>query len=329
MEKYEILEGIKSLVKDGVLTKKELMDTYSQAAEDKTSSLANSQSRLSAILYFVGGIIVFLGITILVGQNWTYLNNTTKIVVTLGSAIAAYIMGLLFSRYQSLNVVSQAFYFISGLIAPLGITIAFDIAGLGVHKLIIQSFMASIVFAVFITSYLLFRKEVFLIFSIIFGSWLYFAFTGHLIELSSTVHQWRTPVYQVLFANVSYLILGYYYSKEEKATLITLSHWLYGVGIFGFLTAAIILGGWKPEQSVFWELSYPLWIFATLFLSTLLKRKTLLLAGVLYLIGYIFKITSEYFAQDLGWPVSLVLVGLAIIGISYLALYLNRKYISK
>src|SRR5690242_15330401 len=123
MEKNDILEGVRSLVTGGVLTKKELMDVYTQAVQDKTDTLSNPQSRLSAILYFVGGIIVFLGITILVGQNWSYFNNTSKILVTLGSAIAVYIMGLLFSRYQNLDVISQAFYFISGLIAPLGITI--------------------------------------------------------------------------------------------------------------------------------------------------------------------------------------------------------------
>ena len=38
------------------------------------------------------------------------------------------------------------------------------------------------------------------------------------------------------------------------------------------------------------------------------------------------KITFEYFTEGLGWPLSLVLVGFALMGIGYMAFYLNKKY---
>jgi hypothetical protein len=45
------------------------------------------------------------------------------------------------------------------------------------------------------------------------------------------------------------------------------------------------------------------------------------------LIFYILKLTGEYFTSGLGWPLSLVLAGLAIIGIGYYAVKLNKKYL--
>jgi uncharacterized integral membrane protein len=42
--------------------------------------------------------------------------------------------------------------------------------------------------------------------------------------------------------------------------------------------------------------------------------------------GYIFKITSEYFASSLGWPLALIIAGFAIIGAAAGAISLRRKY---
>ena len=42
---------------------------------------------------------------------------------------------------------------------------------------------------------------------------------------------------------------------------------------------------------------------------------------------YILKITSEYFTEGLGWPLALVLAGLAMIGVGYVSLSVSRKYL--
>ena len=46
------------------------------------------------------------------------------------------------------------------------------------------------------------------------------------------------------------------------------------------------------------------------------------------LMAYILKITSEYFSSGLGWPLALILAGLAMIGVGYMSISIKKKYLS-
>ena len=67
--------------------------------------------------------------------------------------------------------------------------------------------------------------------------------------------------------------------------------------------------------------------FGVLFLSVALKSRAMLVIGSLYLMGYILKITAEYFSDSLGWPISLVIAGFALIAVGYGTFRINQKYI--
>lgn len=136
---------------------------------------------------------------------------------------------------------------------------------------------------------------------------------------------WKFHEYRVLVASIAYMLLGYAFSKNERAPL---QGFLYSFGILGFLGAALTLGGWEPNQNVFWELIYPGFVFGALFLSVHVKSNAFLTLGTLFLMAYILKITSEYFSSGLGWPLALVIAGLAMIGVGYMSLSLKKKYLS-
>jgi len=323
MDKRELLRQIQSFAEKNLITKEELLEAFDQSRASEAKEASTTQSRLSNILYFIGGTVVFLGIVILIGQNWEQLNDATKIFATLGAGIAAYLVGALFIQYQKLNMVSQAFFFISGLVIPIGIQITFDIAQLDISSSGMQSLVSVILLVTFGASYVFFRRIIFVIFTIIFGTWFFFAFTDYLLSYNIGLATEKFFYYRVLLVNLTYMILGYAFSEGEYRPI---SRWLYGFGAFGFLGAALALGDWKPHQSVFWELIYPGLVFGILFLSIHLQTRTFLVFGSLYLMAYIMKITFEYFTEGLGWPLSLVLVGFALMGIGYMAFYLNKKY---
>ena len=69
-------------------------------------------------------------------------------------------------------------------------------------------------------------------------------------------------------------------------------------------------------------------MFGVIFLSIHLQSKTFLVFGSLALGSYLTKITAEYFSDSLGWPFALVLVGLMLMGVAYLALQLKRRYLN-
>lgn len=325
VSKEEILQFIKTVAENNVVTKVELIAAYEEGSKHKASQELAKRLSIAEILYYIGGGIVFLGISIMVLQNWSTLNAITKILATLGSGIAAYISGLLFSTEEKTEKVGSGFYLISALIMPLGLFVVFDNAGLDATSHSSQSLISAILLVTYLLTYIFSRKTLPLLFSIIFGTWLFFSFTSFLVNGNPSFSDWKYYEYRTLVAGLAYLYLGYSFSQNER---VRVTGFLYSFGIVGFLGAALSLGGWEPSQNLFWELVFPLLVLATLLLSVYIKSNAFLTFGTLFLMAYILKITSEYFSSGLGWPLALVLAGLTMIAVGYMSLYLKREYIS-
>lgn len=325
MDKEFLLKNIATLIQEGQLTKNELLEVYERSIQTDKQETLSKQSHISNILYYIGGAIVFLGICIFVGTNWSNLNDVTKILATLGSSLMMYFAAVLLTRYGNLEKISDAFYFIAGLVAPLGIFVTMRIYGLNTESAGSHSVVAGILLIVNLFSYYLDRRNVFFIFNVILGTWLFFSLTTFLIG-GRPFTNWDFIKYRWLVAGLTHMILGYALVNTNRKALTSS---LYGFGVIEFLTAALCLGGWSPNQSVFWELIFPGLNFGILFLSVYLKTRSFLIFGTMYLMLYILKITYEYFTSGFGWALSLIIVGFALIGIGYFAFYLNKKYISQ
>lgn len=323
--KQEALEYIKMLATQKIVTKEELDAAFAAGAELKIEAPAKKQFGMTEILYYIGGAIVFLGVAILLGQNWATLGFFTKVAVTLGFSIAAYFAGLIFSRDERSNSISVAFYLISALLAPGGLWIVFNHAGLDASSFGTQSVIAGILFITYLLSYFVLQKNIFIVFSLLFGTWLFFSFTSFIVGSNPSLSQATFNEYRILTAGLSYILLGYTFSQRGHPIIGGV---LYNFGIFGFLAAALGLGGFYPHQNVFWELIFPGLVFAVLFLSVYIKSKAFLAWGTFFLMAYIIKITAEYFATGLGWPLALMMAGFAIIAVGYLSLWLKKKYLN-
>lgn len=323
--KDEVLVYIKSLAEQKVVSKEELNSAYDSGAGSKTDVVLTHKLGIAEILYYIGGGIVFLGLSIFLSQNWSILSFGTKLLATLGAGAAAYVAGVLFSNDERTEAVGSAFYLISALVIPIGLFVVLDNAGFAAYSHGSQTFISGILLTMYALSYGVFRKNVFTLFSILFGTWFFFSVTSYMVSSGPYFDSWKFYEYRALVAGVSYLLLGYGFSKSIRAPL---SEFLYGFGIFGFLGAALMLGGWEPSQNVFWELIYPGLVFGALFLSVSIKSKSFLMWGTLFLMVYILKITSEYFSSGMGWPVALIIAGLSMIGVGYMSLSLKKKYLS-
>lgn len=325
MTKENTLLNVTILALQKDLSREELLAAYNKGLDPETTDVALTKKLgVTEIMYFIGGGIVFLGISILMAQNWAILGFETRLLATLGVSIMAYLVGILFGQNTKTETAGLAFYLISALVAPIGLYVVFENAGYDITGLGIQSLISGILFGTYLMSFLIFRKTIFTLFSILFGTWLYYSFTGLLIGDSLYFNNNKFNQYQTLIAGLSYILLGYSFSKTERAPL---RGFLYGFGILGFLGAAMALGGWKPSQSIFWELAFPFLVFGTLFLSVYIKSKSFLIFGTLYLMGYILKITAEYFSNSLGWPLALVIAGFSMIGVGYMSFEIKRRYL--
>lgn len=323
MEKQELLSTVTSLSSQNLITKDELIQAFEDGRKKK-SSVLTKELGISGVLYFIGGFIVFIGITVLIWQNWTTLNSFTKILATVGFGILAYFVGVLLHKEEKYGAVGYAFHLIAALVIPLGLGVTFDQAGFNTSIPGTQSLIAGILFAMYISSYFVFKKSIFTFFSIAYATWFFFTFTSFLIGSNPYFADIKFYEFRFFIVGLSYLFLGYYLSFTEQKEL---SGVLYGFGTLFFLGAALALGGWKPSQDVLWEVIFSGLVFVTLFLSIHLKSKAFLIFGTIFLMAYILKITGEYFSGTLGWPLSLMICGIALIVIGYYAFSLNRKYL--
>ena len=331
--KEEALQFIKTLAEQKIVTKEELDLAFESGSGIKKNFVLTKKLSFNEILYYIGGGVVFLGIAILLTDNWTTIGFGTKVLSTLGAGVIAYFTGVLFSRGDSdrTEAIGSAFYLISALVLPMGLYVIIDEAGFNAKSYGSQSLISATLLITYLISYFVLRKNIFTLFIILFGTWLFFSLTSIMIMEStyfaiSKYYEYRAKYYEyrVLTVGITYMLIGYAFSKKG---FVSLSNYLYDFGIIGFLGSALLLSDWKPNQSVLWELIYPGLIFGTLFLSVHIKRKSFLISGTLFLMLYILKLTSEYFSSGLGWPLTLVITGLAMISVGYLSFSLKKKYL--
>ena len=325
--KQQSIEYVKSLGASKSISRQELLAAYDSGSGITPSYEKNHSNNIgiAEILYYIGGAIVFLGIIILVSEHWPELSFPARLLITLGGSIASYIVGVLFGTEQKFEGPSNAFFLISALVMPTGLYVVFQNAGYNIGDSSTESLISGILFAVFMASYTVYRREIFALFSIIFGTLLFYTYTNYLVGQNVYFDSASFFEYRTLLSGFCYLLLGYAFKNGKLGRL---TGTLFGFGVLGFLGSALALGGFQPNQNAFWELVYPLLVFGFLYTSVFLKSKSLLTFSTIFLMAYILKLTSEYFSQGFGWPVALVIAGLAMIGVGYLSVSLNRKFIA-
>ena len=323
MNKSDLLQAITASAKEGLVSQEEIVNAYNEGiAGDISGRTSENRVGISQILYYLGGGVVAVGISIFIEQNWETLSVFTRILSTLGAGIMAYIIGVVLSRADRHASWGQAFHLIAALVLPIGLFVTLDQLGVEISEGITSGVFA-LLSVWYLLSYHVFRKNIFMLFGVIFTTLLFFALTDFLASGTVISHEGDFISYQFLITGMTYILLGYAFVHRQEAPL---TKYLYSFGIVFLLGAALSLGGYAPEQNWFWEIIFPGLALGATFLSLPLHSRAFLIFGALFLVGYIFKITGEYFTEGLGWPLALVLAGFALIAVGALFVRLNNRY---
>lgn len=272
------------------------------------------------ILTGIGGAVVALGLFLFFQQHWQELGTNMRIFVTLGFSIILYIAGTLLSRTKSMRLVAWALFLVFALLAPFGIWVTFNSLHVQFPFFGYETIIPGIMFVWLVISFFLLRMGIFTVFSVISGSILYFSLTGDFLSKNPAINMNSAFEYRFLLLGISYLLLG----NSWKHFIRALSTWMYAFGSAMFLGAAMALGGFSPSANLFWEIIFPGLALGFMLLSVPLKSRAMLAVSSFYLMGYIIKITAEYFSDTLGWPIALIISGFALIGIGYGTLIIGR-----
>lgn len=100
-----------------------------------------------------------------------------------------------------------------------------------------------------------------------------------------------------------------------------------GLAGLGYLIGSIMAysGLFDLVRNTALELAYLAVAASMLYACVVLRSRALLFTTVLAMLGFIGYYTARHFANSLGWPVTLVLMGVAFLGVGTIALKVRRK----
>ncbi|MBM3281629.1 MAG: hypothetical protein FJY91_02735 [Candidatus Harrisonbacteria bacterium] len=330
MIKKEKINHILDLAKRSDLSSADYTALIEALRKEERLPTASPHS-LPGIFSLLGGAVITLGLVILVLMFWRSISSVGHLFLTLGISVTLGVSGVLFMR-QKLSIFSDALLFISSALFPFGLWILFrdflqfDFFAQG-SILMPLLFLLSFAF-----SHLIFTlggRAFQLIFSILYGTLLYWSIVNRIFNLSSLPTLFLSDI-SLLLAMVngaSFLALSRFLKKvgySASSTILVL------IGSIVFYASFLAYTGFDYSAKILMEFLYPIIVFLGIYLSTLWQSRVLLATSSLFLMIDIIKITHEYFdIEFLPWPLLVIFWGIILVITGELFRRLSKKYFLK
>lgn len=305
--KDDALQDIVALAQHNQITLAEI----TQALEaSSTLSKAAPASVLSKLFGYVGGIFVFAGIGVFISMFWDDFGSASRVIITLGSGLVAFVMALVCLSDQRYERAVTPLFLMAAILQPTGIMVMlqeYSSGGDVRHGLL---FMAAYMLVQQGAIFWAKQRTVLAFSAVLFGC----IFFANLFDI------WDVDEKLIGIVIASSLLCIAYAMQQSKHMAIA---------PFWYFVGSVLLL-WSVFELVENSLLEPVYLGATalmIFLSTYVRSRTLLLVGTLAMLIYIGYYTAEHFANTVGWPIALVIIGVALIGLSAFAIRLNNQYI--
>lgn len=324
MNKEELLQELSAKIRSGELTNDELVRRLSLASSLPTEAPSHetlpARFSVTKMLYVLGAAIVVIGIVIFVSQVWSDIGSFSRIAITLGMGLLLTVLGSILLKSKPDPTIGTVFHAIGGVLIPGGAMVALTELNVDFSTVWPITNMFGVIFVFYLLLNFVHKNVVLTLFSVFNGTaFIYFLVAA--ITDASFYNNGDLYTYLTMIIGASYMLFGYSFRDGWNKKL---SPVLYLLGITGILGAAFS----QVFDSVFWQMIYFVLIIGGLFLSVHLKNRNILIMSTLFLIAHISYITSEYFADSLGWPISLIVLGFMFIGLGYASVNINKKYIA-
>ena len=269
-----------------------------------------AQAVLVRVLGYLGGTFVFAGIGIFIALQWSDLNSAARVLVTLGSGVAVFVLAALASRDLRFANAATALFLAAAVLQPTGMFVAFDEYGSGGDwrwaSLVTTGTMA----LQFAAAFVALRNSVPLFMVILFGT-LFWWTALDLLDADETLMQ------IVLGASMLLAAVG-----VDRSGRSGVAPFWYFIGGAVFLYGLFDTVERTPLEIVFLAAAASL-----VYGSVVLHSRALLSVATLAILAYTAWFTGEHFVDSVGWPLALVAFGLVLIGLSAAAFRIDRTYV--
>lgn len=307
LQKQDALQDIVAIAHNHHISVDEIVEALREP-----DSMADTRSSgvLSKLFGYIGGIFVFAGIGVFISMYWSDFNSAARVIVTLGIGFAAYVMSVLCLNDQRYERAATPLVLISLVLQPMGIFVMLDEYASGDDPRHGVLFMAAFMLIQQGMTFIAKRLTVMAFATVLFAT----------IFLVTLLDLWEMDIDLVgVVMGVSLMCIAYAFGRSSH---LAIAPFWYLVGSLSLLISIFDLVKRGPFELLFLGVSA-----FVIFLSTVVRSGVLMLVGTLSMLSYIGYFTAEHFANTLGWPIALVIIGIAFIAISAMAVGLNNKYI--
>lgn len=326
MEKQELLNHLTQQLQNGSIRPNEIrqiLDRYQPlpAATPSHHADDNAYQPFTKIFYVIGAVMIILGIAIFNSHIWSQLNSAMRILLTLGLGILFAGTGSFFLIKNIGGKLGAIFHLIGGFLIPYGAIITLLVMyahtpAPGSWSLVVAY---GLIFAVYLALAIYHQEYVIELFTLINGTAFIVSLIGAIMGLSILEHP-HIFNHIIMVISAGYLGLATYFRHKWNTKLCGL---LFFLGSFGFLFAAF----YQIYYSTFWLWAFVFLTVGGVVFAVYLKSRSMLVLSTLFLILYMTYITYHYFTHSIGWPVTLLILGIITLGLGYLSIQLNKRYI--
>lgn len=304
-----IIEIISLAKKNGVSAK----EITSAMADSKSAKAASETYSVNKLFSYIGGILIFSGISIYIARVWEDLNSAERIIITLGTGFTLFVMAFLALKNPKYERAATPLFLISALMQPLGLFVAlYEIFGTSNDPRKYALLVFGVMFIQQLVTFLKVKRASLLFMVLLFGSAVYW-----LIISLLDIYDDRTATFVY---GISILCITYSIDKTPHHTITPI--WYF------FGSVELLFSAWHIFEDKPLEMLIPAISCFIIYVSTVARSRNVLFMGTISLLGYIGYFTKKHFLDSIGWPIMLILVGLIFFGISSLAFKINKKYIS-
>ena len=267
---------------------------------------------LSKLFGYIGGIFVFAGIGVFISMFWDDFGSAARVIVTLGTGFVAFCMALVCLHDKRYEKAATPLFLIAALLQPTGILVMLQEYSSGGNPHHGVLFMAGFMLIQQAATFWAKRRTVLAFSAILFGC-IFFATLFDLWDFNE----------KLIGIVIGSSILCLAYALNQSRHLAIAPFW-YFVG-----SVILMWSVFEAVENTPFELVYLGLAALLIFLSTVARSRSLLSVGTLAMLTYIGYYTAKHFANTMGWPIALVMIGVALIGMGALAVRLNNKYIKQ
>jgi hypothetical protein len=261
---------------------------------------------LAIILAYLGGVFVMAGIAIFIGMQWDQFNSAARVLVTLGAGFSIYLFALVTMTDARFSRVTTPLLLVAALLQPTGLVVMlneYTRGGEPEHGLL---FMCIVMFVQQFFTFLAKKRTVLLFTSLFFGA-AGFGTLGDILHID----------FEIIALALGIGLTSISYAIDKTAHQAITPFWYFAGSVF------FLYGAFDALEGSDFEILYFGVAAGFMYLGTVVRSRTLLFSSVISLMSF----TGYYFRDSLANAFGLIIMGFLLIGLSAIAMSLNRKYI--